>query len=527
MIKSHYKAIISATIFIILTVFTATTSSAQNTSRARLAVIISINGLESYELENFTTLFEDGGLKRIINSGYYDAAATSNYMPSDATTDYASIMCGTTPHYHGIVSSHFYSMLDDDIISCIEDARYDGINTKRTVSPKLLQATTIGDQLKLCNPQSKVYSIALSAESALMMGGHLADGVVWIDDETGRVATTFYYDKGLPQWSVKINNDNSIPLLYKNWTSLNNILTYKYPISKNYYVDLHPILTKLEYTEEKKDVATFKQTPFVNELIKDLAVRAIRDDNMGDDDNPDLLCVEFTANHAYSSTPMSAENEDFFIRLDKTIKQLIDIIDISVGLENSVIVLTAPTNNINVNNDNDTKKINGGVFNSYRATALLNAYLMAIYGQGRWVTGYYNRNIHLNKTLIEENKIKLNDIEDYVAQFMMEFSGVMSAVPSYQIQATENNNNRMSNSYYKNRTGDVIISLLPGWREENNKFNAKYSTIYYPTYPLAIWYKGTTPEKRNITIEDICPTLCRILQIPYPNACIGTPLIFK
>ena len=60
MIKSHYKAIISATIFIILTVFTATTSSAQNTSRARLAVIISINGLESYELENFTTLFEDG-----------------------------------------------------------------------------------------------------------------------------------------------------------------------------------------------------------------------------------------------------------------------------------------------------------------------------------------------------------------------------------------------------------------------------------------------------------------------------------
>ena len=98
MIKSHYKAIISATIFIILTVFTVTTSSAQNTSRARLAVIISINGLESYELENFTTLFEDGGLKRIINSGYYDAAATSNYMPSDATTDYASIMCGTTPH---------------------------------------------------------------------------------------------------------------------------------------------------------------------------------------------------------------------------------------------------------------------------------------------------------------------------------------------------------------------------------------------------------------------------------------------
>lgn len=518
------KVLLTAIFFV-----TTLLSHSQNESRARLAVIISINGLDSYELENFNSLFDNGGIKRIINSGYYDAAATSNYISSDATTDYASIMCGTTPHYHGIVSEYFYSMLDDDIISCIEDARYDGINTKRTVSLKLLQATTIGDQLKLSNPHSKVYSIALSPESALMLGGHLADGAIWIDDETSRLATSFFYDKGLPQWAVKINNDNTIPQLYKNWTSQNNILSYKYPITKDYYVDLHPVLTKLEYTEGKKDVATFKQTPYVNELIKELAIRAIRDENMGNDDNPDLLCVEFSANHAFSSTTMCAENEDFFIRLDNTIKQLIDVIDISVGLENCVIVLTAPTNNKNDNNQENNKKINGGTFNSYRATALLNSYLMAIYGQGRWVTGYYNRNIHLNKTLIEENKIKLKDIEDYVAQFMVEFSGVMSAIPSYQIQATADNNTKMSNSYYKNRTGDVIITLLPGWKEENNKYKTTYTTIYSPTYPVAIWYNGSNPviTPRNITIEDICPTICRILQIPYPNACIGTPLIFK
>ena len=211
--NSALRKVILACVLIIVT---AVTCTSQTESRARLAVIISINGLDSYELENFLSVFDDGGIKRIISSGYYNAATTSTYIPSDATTDYASIMCGTTPHYHGIVSDHFYSMLDEDVISCIEDARYDGINTKRTVSPKLLQATTIGDQLKLCNPQSKVYSIALSAEAALMMGGHLADGAIWIDDETSRIATSFYYDKGLPQWSVKINNDNTIPELYKN-----------------------------------------------------------------------------------------------------------------------------------------------------------------------------------------------------------------------------------------------------------------------------------------------------------------------
>ena len=177
----------------------------------------------------------------------------------------------------------------------------------------------------------------------------------------------------------------------------------------------------------------FRKSPFINDIIKELATRAIRDEQLGTDDATDLLCIEFNAHSDFDSHTLCAENEDLITRLDRNIKSLLDIIEISVGLENSVIVLTAPFNNSTIITHKNPR-LASGTFNSRRAMALLNSYLMAIYGQGRWVSGYYDKNISLNKTLIEEENIKMTEIQDYAAQFMLEFSGVHTAIPAYQIQ---------------------------------------------------------------------------------------------
>ena len=174
----------------------------------RLTVIITINGLDNYEIEAFSKMLEPNGMRRLI-SGVYNPNATCSYMVNGTTTDYASMMTGSTPHYHGIIASRFYSLIDDNIVSCIEDARFEGINTKDMVSPRLLQATTLADQIKLNNPQSKVYSIALTAEAAIMLGGHLADGAIWFDDTNANICTSTFYDKGLPRWAQKINKDGT------------------------------------------------------------------------------------------------------------------------------------------------------------------------------------------------------------------------------------------------------------------------------------------------------------------------------
>ena len=497
-------------------------------STPRLTVIISIDGLNNYEIEAFSKMLDPDGMRRLI-SGVYNPNATCSYMVTGKTTDYASIMTGSTPHYHGIVASKFYSLIDDDVVSCIEDARYEGINTKNMVSPRLLQATTLADQIKLNNPQSKVYAIGLTAESAIMLGGHLADGAIWFDDANAGICTSTFYDKGLPRWAQKINRDNILRTTCANdWQPMFSLPSYQYAPHGSYSNNEKPTFVNFINNDDNYDfMKKFRNSPFINDIIKELATRAIRDEHLGTDNATDLLCIEFNAHSPFDAYTLCAENEDLITRLDRNIKSLLDVIEISVGLENSLIVLTAPHNNPTLTPQNDPR-LPSGTFNSRRAMALLNSYLMAIYGQGRWVSGYYDKNISLNKSLIEDENIKITEIQNYVAQFMLEFSGVHTAIPAYQIQTATSLPNdmpsRMRNSHYKNRSGDVVFTLLPGWVEYDEKLQRTlYPSITQPYTPIAIWSKEIKRTKSDITIEDLCATLCRILQIPYPNACIGTP----
>ncbi len=514
----------------IVLIFSTITHSANPITKTppRLTVIISINGLDNYEIEAFSKMLEPNGMRKLI-SGVYNPNATCSYMVTSATTDYASMMTGSTPHYHGIIANKFYSLIDDNIVSCIEDARYEGINTKYMVSPRLLQATTLADQIKLNNSQSKVYSIALTAESAIMLGGHLADGAIWFDNTNAGICTTTFYDKGLPRWAQKINRDGTIrTTCADNWQPLFSLPSYQYAPQGSYLNDEKPTFLKFNENDDNYDfMSKFRQSPFINDIIKELATRAIRDEQLGTDDATDLLCIEFNAHSPFDSHTLCAENEDLITRLDRNIKSLLDIIEISVGLDNSLIVLTAPHNNPNHIPQCDPR-LASGTFNSRRAIALLNSYLMAIYGQGRWVSGYYDKNISLNKSLIEDEGIKMVEIQNYVAQFMLEFSGVHTAIPAYQIQTAASLPNdmpsRIRNSHFKNRSGDVVFTLLPGWIEYDEKTQRTlYPSINQPYTPIAIWTKDIKRTNSNIMIEDLCATLCRILQIPYPNACIGIP----
>lgn len=501
--------------------------SALRAETPRLVVFISVNGLNTNELEAYAPSLSKNGLVRLATVGAYTNKAQYRYMATDATTHYASMFTGSTPNYHGIVSERFFSLIDDDIVSCIDDARHAGINSPLNVSPRLLQATTMADQLKISYTDSKVYSIGLTAESAIMMGGHLADGVIWVDRNTAKMATSTFYNNGLPIWAEKTNNDSTIKRLYANaWYAQKRLRAYQYPPSEAYYGEDIPAFQKFRNSDNTaQNVDNLLHTPLINDVIKELAVRALRDEQLGTDNAPDMLCVEFNARIKKGSTTLCAEKEDLLIRLDENIERLLEAIEISVGIDNCIIVFTSPVTAHSNTTGTSDYRISHDTFQADRSMALLNAYLMAIYGQGRWVTGYYNKNIHLNKRLIEDNQINIQEISDHTAQFITEFSGVHSAISAYRLQTASSmpydTPARLRNSHYKNRSGDVIFTLLPGWSETDADGKPLPTSYNYPL-PLAIITPGIQPQKLNINVEDVCPTVCNMLHIPMPNACIGT-----
>lgn len=513
--------------------------SAQSRSlhKPKLAVIITVDGLQDEHIATLWNSFGSGGFKRIIGEGTYISKTTCNYLPAGKITDYATIFTGTVPYFHGITGEKYYNLIEDAAISIIYDTRYQGIATAQTVAPKRLLSTTIADELWLSQSgQSKIYAFAINPEAALMTGGHLADAAVWLDDTNGNFCTSNFYEKGLPAWVEKMNINYTVSdYIHQRWTPTLPMDKYIFaPCTKKNLDNKWIFYDSNDYKTFRQQISAFKQSPAINSLMEKLAVKALREEKMGNDDFTDMLCVQFTINSSFQNTDetMCLEQEDMYIKLDKEIRYLLDAIDISIGMENTVIVLTTAQEErqkLQINSITN-KKLPSGQFNTKRSIALLNAYLMAIYGQGQWINDYYNRNIYLNHALIESNKINKQEIESYAAQFLTEFEGIQTAFTSNQIQNATGNEivMKIRNGYHKNVSGDIVFTLLPGWSEiDLNQQIIEYQSQTKTNIPVAFYGFGIKAQeiREIINMEDIAPTISDLLRIDYPNGCTGKPIL--
>jgi hypothetical protein len=498
-------------------------------NKPRLTVFIAVDGLQAEHLALLWNFFERGGLKRLVGSGFYTPNGYCNYLPAGKAADYASLLTGTVPYYHGIVGEKIYSITHDDAVSIVADDNYHGIATDSGVSPKNLLATTVADELKLTSPHSKVYAIGLRAEETVMMAGHLADGAIWLD-KNGRLASSDYY-KLLPLWASDVNNTLMDNFLNSKWRPMYALHSYLFAPAEAVGTGTDYAFYTPSPTMSMADrVRNFRGTPYANTLIKDLAIRALKAESLGSDAATDMLCLQFSAQPVGQTTAefAMAEKEDLYLNLDRDIRILLAAIDETVGAENTLFVLSGNQTERYSHTTLADKRINSGQFNARRAMALLNSYLMAKFGQGRWVSNYYARQITLNRGLIEKNRLHQADVEQCVVDFLLEFQGVHTAYTSSQIMAASGLPTdmpvRMRNSFFRHRSGDVVFTLLPGWVEVNDKGEhigvAGCTDIYFPVAisGLKIIPNNTEP---TVFISDIAPAICRIMQIPLPNGCIG------
>ncbi|MDR1544155.1 MAG: alkaline phosphatase family protein [Prevotellaceae bacterium] len=523
-------------LYIIMCVFFASIVSAQSypPSRPTFAVLITIDGLQSEHLSALWSRFEGNGFKKAVNSGFFAQNALFNYVSSSYATDYASIFTGTTPANHGIVSDRIYSVIEDDFVPIILDEKYHGIGANRDCSPKNIAVMNIADCLKLADREAKVFSIGLTPEAAIIMGGHSADGVVWLDD-SGQLASSDFY-KMLPAWAEKMNMLGIVSnCLQAKWQPMAMLHTYKNPpffiTSDNcFYV---PEDTHSRGVARNGATATamqnFRRTPSANSLIKDLAVKAIRNERLGLGNETDMLCLNFSlmpVNQDFAELN-SAEKEDMYMHLDHDLKELFIVIDQNTGLENTVIVITGTQTEKYSPKTLKNNNITVGKFDGKRAMALLNSFLMAKYGQGRWILSFNSHQILLNQPLIEQERVDKEKMCKDITQFLTTLQGVETAYTKEEILSAESCGNntaaRLKNSFYPKFSGDISVVLKTGWTELNIDSQPAQITSVAPDYaPLIIFGANISAQKTQKTVEiiDITPTICRMLQIPL-HSCTG------
>lgn len=517
--------------------------------KPRLVIGIIVEQLRFDQLEKFRDRMSENGIKRLINEGTYFRSAAYDYMLTQSAPGYSTIATGTEPSYHGITSDSWYVPLKDELIYCTKDISVNpvgGSYESGLHSPVNLQASTFSDELKMATGgKSKVYAVGITEQSAIFSAGHSADGAFWFDNTTGTWMSSTYYMQNLPAW---VNDFNAMryPETYLNspWNLLKPAADYAdcLPDSNKFETGFNGLnyfpydLKKMNQAAGRNTTRTFsllRETPFSDTFTTNFAIKLIEQEDLGKDDTTDFLAV------CYSSTdyighrfgPSSVEAGDAILRLDKDIETLLTSLNDKLGKKNILVYFTAAHGVSEIPAVLQSTRIPANYFNQNQALQLLRSYLNAVYGEGNWVKGYSEKQIFLNRTLIEDARIQLEDIQKKVARFLTQFTGVSSAYPYSAFEANDYGNGhlkRIVNNFSPQRSGDVIVTLNPGWVEKEEGHLTNHNSPYqYDSHVPLIWYGWTVNRAtvmRNVNMTDIAPTLSSLCKVPYPNACSGEPM---
>lgn len=518
--------------------------SPDESTRPRLLVLITADPLSPQWIQTYRDHLSLGGFRKLSEEGLvFTRAATHQFLSSRSVTT-ATIHTGAPASVHGIVGTSWYDRLKRQEVYCTEDYQstdFTNFGSGIRHSAHQLLVTTIGQQIAHY-AKGKNISISLEPDAAILSGGHQTNGTYWLDSQTGDFTSNSRFIRQLPQWVIDFNGKN-LPdqFLSEDWDMLKGApYPEAHPDQSDFEYGLFgdvtnfPYrLTKMQKSSTEGPYEVIRHIPAGNKLLAEFALTAIEREQLGQDAATDLLSIAFSGFSKIISLYGydSQEGADALVRLDMEIQNLLFVLDREVGKENVLVVLTG-THGSSWNVDMAMEQhLPAGKFRVRNAIALLNSYLSAIYGENYWIESYINQQIYLDQTLIDKNKIPIGDIQDQAARFLLQFRGVARTFTGHQLSALQLEGQPGSpvlEQYYGKRSGDVLISLQPGWIQDDDVVSDHLSVYPYDQQvPLMFWGYRIQPgvNDAEVTLRQITPTLCDLCRIPYPTGARSESLL--
>jgi predicted AlkP superfamily pyrophosphatase or phosphodiesterase len=524
--------------------FTQNTVVAENTSHPKLIVGIVVDQMRNDFIYRYWNRFGNGGFKRLINQGYYFKNTHYNYIPTYTGPGHSSIYTGATPRAHGIIANDWYVKSLGVETYCVKDTTVKtigSISKLGLMSPKNQLSSTIGDEMKMTNANAKVFAIALKDRSAVLPGGHAANGAFWFDDETGNFISSSWYVNDLPQW-LKIFNEKKLAKKYleNGWNTLYPIATYTNSIADdNNYEGVpnkkaKPIFP-YDYKSllENNSLSIVKATPFGNSITKDMAIECIKNEGLGKDDITDLISISFSSpdivSHSYG--PRSVEVEDIYLRLDKDLEEILNTLDKEAGKNNYSVFLTADHGGADVPNHLIDNKIPAGYLKEKKLIKEIKNYFKINYNDTTLFLNLSNEQVFINEKKIAELKLNRDEVEEKLSAFLISINGIAEAYPSKVIRNEffdkADYRALLQNGYNHKLSGNVCFIYNPAWMDYADKGTTHGAGYNYDTHVPLIFY-GAGVKKgfsfNYITITQIAPTVCELIKINQPNSTVAEPL---
>jgi arylsulfatase A-like enzyme len=164
--------------------------------------------------------------------------------------------------------------------------------------------------------------------------------------------------------------------------------------------------------------------------------------------------------------------------------------------------------------------------------AMLNAGLVKRFGEGTWAIAMSANSVVLNRLLISQRKVMLNDVYEEGRRLLLAQPGIAAVYNRAELQSGSRQGSplfeSMRNSWNAERSGDLQIAPKPYWMFGTGHVTTHGSPYAYDTnVPLLIygpaWVRAGRIDAR-VEMADVAPTLAQLLGVPAPSSCEGKPL---
>jgi predicted AlkP superfamily pyrophosphatase or phosphodiesterase len=539
-------------------------STLQAADAPRLILQVTVDQLRGDLPTRYLDRLGDGGFRYLLDNGVVYRNAHHAHANTETIVGHTTLATGAHPSAHGMIGNLWFDRETGFTTYNVEDARYPLLTagadvdeeteidpTQRAArsdgrSPAAILVSTFSDELRSdSNGRSKAIGVSVKDRGAISMAGH-AGTAYWFSKSSGEFVTSRYYRDEYPDWVVDFNLRRPAQR-YANtaWTLLHGQETYLFGDSDD--------------REWEADVAGFGRTfphqfgdgsspyfttwltlsPAGDQLVLEFAKQALVNESLGADDVTDYLSVSFSSTdyvgHVFG--PSSLEGEDNILQLDRTLANLLAFVDEHVGLDNTLIVLSADHGGPDTPGYLNSLNIPAGYVDpdSWDREAAIERIKKRFKIEGELIEAYDHPYLYFSGDVRNDPEIDQRALEEAVVDELMRFPGVSLAVSSSALRSGELPASHVIDAVVRNfhlkRSGDVFLVFEPNWFI--NDFDGLVvasthgSPWNYDTFvPIIFAGHGLVPRavERRVHTVDIAVTLAAFLGIRMPSGAVGEPL---
>ena len=503
-------------------------------SKPKLVVLISVDQMRGDYVDRFQHQWSKG-LKRLITEGAWFRQADYPYYNTVTCSGHASMSTGTVPAIHGMVLNQWWERNNSRLVSCTDDETQKLITYGIPVrgvghSSKQLLSTTLSDEMRLQGAASpRVVSISLKARSAISLGGHKPDVVIWLDEADGEwVTSSAFASAPVPYLADYINKHPLRGEMGRRWERSLPLDRYVYPYSTQDRQRIALVSRDFPHTVKGTGAEVggaftdaWESSPFSDEYLNALAMASLDAMKLGQGAATDFLGISFSAldKVGHDFGPESHESQEVLIHLDTQLGLLFDKLDRDLGRGNYIVGLTSDHGVAPVPERLKAQGIDAGRINTVAIGRAIDEVLARELGAGSYRTRVIYNDIYFNDGVyvkLTQNARAMEAVIDTIRRT----EGVFRVYRKEQLSAADPLTRSSFFSHYEGRSGDLKMLARAYWITSTSTTTHGTGHRYDTRVPVLLYGFGIKKGEYLAPAApiDLAPTIAHLIGVTLPDA---------